>query len=249
MSKYWDEMEKFRQPKISKLKKNAGESKNKASKQGKELHPIVVSSKFIAKSWWGRAWCENLERYADYENRIDRGKRYVRAGTVIDLQIERERILAKVQGSRKTPYKVEINIRPLSEKKCQNIMDRCGKKLENIESLLSGDFPDDMQVLFKEKGALFPEPKEIDFDCSCPDWAMMCKHVAAVLYGVAVRLDEEPMLFFTLRGIDIEQFIDSTLGDKVEKMVANAENIQNSSRRILDKELQKKLFGDLNQKG
>ncbi len=249
MSKYWDEMEKFRQPKISKLKTNISNSKDKASKKGKELHPIVVSSKTIAKSWWGKAWCENLERYADYENRIDRGKRYVKAGTVIDLQIERERIFAKVQGSRKTPYKVEIHIRSLSEKKCQSIMERYGKKLETIESLLSGDFPDDMQELFKEKGGLFPEPKEIDFDCSCPDWAMMCKHVAAALYGVAVRLDEDPMLFFTLRGIDMEQFIDSTLGDRVEKMVANAENVLKNSSRILDKKLQKKLFGDLNQKG
>lgn len=107
-----------------------------------------------------------------------------------------------------------------------------------------GDFPQDMQVLFKDKDGLFPKPKEISFTCSCPDWAIMCKHVAATLYGIGVRLDENPSLFFTLRGIDIEKFIDTTLENKVEKMLANTENIGIRSNRILSKNIQKEIFGD-----
>ena len=116
-------------------------------------------------------------------------------GSVIDLKIQKGKILARVQGSRKTPYKVEIRISPLSEKKCQDILSRCGKKLENLEALLGGNFPDEMKELFQGKGGLFPEPREISFNCSCPDWALMCKHVAAALYGVGARLDENPLLF------------------------------------------------------
>lgn len=245
MSRYWDDFSIYSQPETSKLKKNASESKKKATKKGKVLNPIVVTTRAIVKKWWGKAWCENLERYADYENRIDRGKRYVRTGTVIDLKIENGKVLAKVQGSRKTPYNVSVRISPLSEEKCQSIMQRCGRKLENLESLLEGDFPMDMQELFKEKDGLFPTPREISFDCSCPDWAIMCKHVAAVLYGVGVRLDENPALFFALRGIDMDRFIDTTLGNKVEQMIANSQNIEKRSNRIIGDHVLKDIFGDL----
>lgn len=245
MSKYWDDLNYYTQPGSSQLKKNAAASKKKASKKGKILNPIIVQGRVIAKHWWGKAWCENLERYADYGNRIDRGKRYVRTGTVIDLNMEKGKITAKVQGSRKIPYKVEIRISPLSEEKCQKIMTKCNKKLGNIEALLTGNFPKEMQELFKEKDGLFPSPKEIGFHCSCPDWALMCKHVAAALYGVGVRLDEEPMLFFTLRGIDMESFIDVALENKVEQMLVNSECIDNKNSRILDEVSQKELFGDL----
>lgn len=244
MSRYWDDMSMYSQPDSSKLKNNVVESKKKASKKGKVLNPIVVKTRAIAQNWWGKAWCENLENYADYENRIDRGKRYVRAGTVIDLNIEKGEVSAKVQGSRKTPYKVSVRISPLSEKKCQDIMNKCSHKLENLEALLIGDFPEDMQGLFKDKDGLFPQPKEISFTCSCPDWAIMCKHVAATLYGIGVRLDEDPRLFFTLRGIDIEKFIDTTLENKVDKMLLNTENIGIRSNRILSKNIQKEIFGD-----
>lgn len=245
MSRYWDDFSVYSQPETSELKKNARESKKRAEEKGRILHPISVKTRAIVKTWWGKAWCENLERYADYANRIERGKRYVRTGTVIDLNIESGKVLAKVQGSRKTPYNVSIRISPLSEEKCQSIMRRCGRKLENLQALLRGDFPADMQELFRGKDGLFPNPREISLDCSCPDRAIMCKHIAAVLYGVGVRLDENSVLFFTLRGIDVERFVDTTLGNRVEQMLVGFEDVRKKSRRIIEEDALKDLFGDL----
>lgn len=241
MRKYWDEEQVYSQPSESLLKKNAGESKKKQQRKGKEMHPIAVSGRKITKSWWGTAWCENLERYADYASRLERGKRYVRSGTVVDLKVEKGRIEARVQGRRKTPYKVEIRISPLNQQRCQNIIDQCSEKIENMEELMSGNFPENMKELFLGEDGLFPKPSEISFNCSCPDWALMCKHVAAALYGVGVRLDENPALFFELRGIDMDKFIDVALENRVETMLENA---QKPSNRILDDDVDvKQLFG------
>ncbi len=229
---YW-EIRDYGQPTEQKLKSNVENTRKKASQKGKQLHPIIVSGRNITASWWGNAWCRNLERYADYETRIARGKRYVRSGTVVDLQIEQGKIRARVQGSKRTPYKVEIRISPLSEEQCQRIIDRCTTKVSNLEQLLTGSFPEEMKELFGGKDGLFPSPREISFSCSCPDWALMCKHVAAVLYGVGVRFDEDPLLFFKLRGIDIERFVDVSLASKVDKMLANAQTASQNSERIL----------------
>ncbi len=229
---YWEQI-KFSQPTTKQLQRNVENTQSKAAKKGKQLHPITVTGRNITTTWWGNAWCKNLERYADYQSRIERGKRYVRAGTVVDLQIEQGKISARVQGSRKTPYKVEIRISPISEEQCQKIIDRCTKKVSNLEYLLSGNFPDEMKDLFGSRGGLFPAPKEISFSCSCPDWALMCKHVAAVLYGVGVRLDEDPLLFFKLRGIDINCFVDVSLATKVDKLLENANEAYTTSGRIL----------------
>ena len=229
---YWT-TEYFSQPTETELKKNVQNTQKKAVKKGKELHPIIVTGRAITKSWWGNAWCNNLERYADFESRIDRGRRYVRSGTVVDLQIEKGRVTARVQGSRRLPYKVEVRISPLSEEKCQRIIDRCTQKIANIEQFINGSFPDEMKELFEGRDGLFPEPKEIGFTCSCPDWALMCKHVAAALYGVGVRLDDDPLLFFELRGIDINRFIDVTLASKVDTMLENALLAETTSSRIL----------------
>ena len=221
MSKYWEDGY-YSQPTASELKRKSDESRKSAEKKGRVLEPVVIQGRTIAKSWWGRAWCANLERYADYESRLDRGKRYVRTGAVIDLKIEKSKILARVQGSRKTPYKVEIRISPLSEERCQEIINTCGQRVENLEKLLAGDFPEELKELFTQKNGLFPAPKEISFSCSCPDWALMCKHVAAALYGVGARLDQDPSLFFTLRGIEVGRFIDVAIANKVELMLKNA---------------------------
>lgn len=242
MSKYWDDGINYSQPAVSKIKKNAGESKKKERAKGKVLQPVSVSGRQVVKNWWGKAWCDNLEQYADYESRLDRGKRYVRSGAVIDLKIQKGKILARVQGRRKAPYKVEIRISPLSEERCQEIIGRCGTKIENLESLLVGSFPEELKELFMGENGLFPTPKEISFSCSCPDWALLCKHVAAALYGVGVRLDENPLLFFELRGIDVERFIDVTLANKVESMLAN---VDKPSSRIVEDESWLDLFGVL----
>nr|WP_300838760.1 hypothetical protein [uncultured Acetatifactor sp.] len=241
MSKYWDTMA-YGQPTATEIQRNAAESKEKEKKKGNKLEPVTVQGRNIVQNWWGRAWCENLEQYADYESRLDRGKRYVRAGAVLDLKIQKGKILARVQGTRKVPYKVEIRISPLSEEKCQSIIEKCGSKIENMEELLNGNFPVQMQELFQGKDGLFPTPREISFSCSCLDWALLCKHVAAALYGVGVRLDEQPLLFFELRGIEIGRFIDVTIANRVEAMLANEGR---ASSRIIEDEDIGALFGVL----
>lgn len=241
MSSYWNSGIRYSQPTTSELKKRSAESIRREKGKGSALEPVCVTGRTIAKNWWGQAWCSNLEQYADYASRLDRGKRYIRTGAVLDLKIETGKIRAKVQGTRKTPYKIEIRISPLSEEKCQEIIKKCSRKIENLENLLSGTFPEELKELFQGNNGLFPEPKEISFNCSCPDWALLCKHVAAALYGVGVRLDNNPALFFQLRGINMDHFIDVTLANKVETMLENAGNF---SSRIIEGNVDS-LFGVL----
>ena len=241
MSKYWD-AGNFSQPTTAQLRKNSESSQRKAREKGQVMEPVVITGRTIVRSWWGRAWCNNLEQYADFESRLDRGKRYVRTGAVLDLKIQKGKVLAKVQGSRKTPYKVEIRISPLSEEKCQAILEKCGQRIQNLEALAEGNFPAELKELFTGQDGLFPTPKEISFNCSCPDWALMCKHVAAALYGIGTRLDDQPALFFQLRGIDIDRFLDVAVANKVEAMLEHA---QAPSDRILDGADLEALFGVL----
>lgn len=241
MSGYW-EKGNFSQPTVTELRRNTLASQKKAQAKGQRLEPVIIQGRTIAKSWWGQAWCRNLERYADYASRLERGKRYVKSGTVLDLKIQKGKILAKVQGTRKTPYKVEIRISPLSEEKCETILKKCGRRIDTLEALIAGNFPKELKELFLEEDGLFPTPREISFTCSCPDWALMCKHVAAALYGVGARLDEQPTLFFELRGIEIGHFVDVALENKVEAMLANA---QKPSQRIMDEADLSALFGIL----
>lgn len=236
---YW-ESAYYPQPTEAQLKRNAANTAKKAAAKGTTLHPVILSGRTIAKSWWGKAWCKNLEQYADYDTRLPRGQRYVRSGAVLDLQLQKGKILARVQGSRKTPYKVEIRISPLSEARCQQIMDRCSMRADTLENLLSGTFPETMKDVFLGEGGLFPTPREISFQCSCPDWAVMCKHVAAALYGVGARLDEDPTLFFSLRGIDTDRFVDVVIANRIESMLSN---VNKPSSRILQDTAAADLFG------
>ncbi|MBR1443147.1 MAG: SWIM zinc finger family protein [Firmicutes bacterium] len=239
--KYWEDVY-YSQPTNNELVGNAKLTAEKAAKRGKTLNPVIITGNKIAKSWWGIAWCNNLEKYADYESRLSRGKRYVKLGSVVDLQIDKGKINARVQGSRKTPYKVEIRISPLSEKQMENITAKCGLKVENLNKLVSGDFPAELKDVFIGEDGLFPKPREISFNCSCPDWALMCKHVAAVLYGVGARLDEDPLLFFSLRGIDTNRFVDVVIANRTEMML---ENINKPSKRILSDVDLSEVFGVL----
>ena len=240
MRNYWNQGS-FSQPSVTELRARANASLKSAKRKGQVFEPVIpAKGRDICRSWWGKAWCTNLERYADYESRIERGKRYVRSGTVVDLKIHGGRVEARVQGSRKIPYKAVIRISPLSEEKCQRIIERCGKKIESLEKLIAGEFPEELKELFLEEDGLFPSPIEISFDCSCPDWALMCKHVAAAMYAIGVRLDENPFFFFVLRGIDVDRFIDVTLENKVESMLKNADQV---TERVMDDADLTDLFG------
>lgn len=177
-----------------------------AKKSGRPLAPVNLTGRQIATTFWGKAWCDNLEAYSDFANRLPRGRSYVRNGSVIDLQISRGRVEARVQGS--ALYTVVIGFSPLRPKRWREFKDRNAGKVTNLLALLQGRLSKDILADIADRDTgLFPSPQEIDLDCSCPDWADMCKHVAAVLYGVGARLDEKPELFFTLRGVDMEELI------------------------------------------
>ena len=216
----------------------------KQAAKGITLHPVSpkTNSRKICTSWWGISWCENLERYADYTNRLERGRKYVRASAVIDLELGRGMVKAIVQGSSSSPYRVHITIDPLSEKRQNQIVDTSLTRVKNMEDLLNGKFPEEMKTLFFSKDGLFPTPKEIHFRCSCPDGAYMCKHVAAAMYGVGLRIDVDPLSFFELRGVDAIRFIAEALENKVDGMLKNAK--KKSKRIIADADVEA-LFGNL----
>ena len=209
-----------------------------AKKKGLTYHPVVIQGNKIAKTWWGKSWCENLERYADYANRLPRGRSYVRHNAVVDLQIEKGVAHAKVQGS--SLYRVEIHFDPLNPKTEKELGKACSEQIQNVEELIGGKFPETLKGRFLARGGLFPTPREIHFNCSCPDWAYMCKHVAAVMYGIGARLDDEPLGFFDLRGISTDDFVAKAVKNKVESMLDNA--ARKSSRIIEDVRLEE-LFG------
>lgn len=208
---------------VAEKKEKANSSLIKLKKKNPDIEPVILEGRALAKNWWGKTWNLNLESYADYENRINRGKSYVRNNMVLDLKITKGKVKAKVQGSRKKPYDVEISIDILNKEKWERVTALCNNSIESLEQLVEGKFPKELDVLFKEKEyGLFPAPKEIHFDCSCPDWASMCKHVAAVLYGIGSRLDSNPMLFFELRDIDSQELVRKSVEKKLENMLKNA---------------------------
>lgn len=222
-------------------KDNALKGLEKLKKKNPDIEPVIIEGRTIAKSWWGKAWNTNLESYADYSNRISRGKSYVRNNTVLDLKIAKGTIDAIVQGSGSKPYVINIKIDALSEQKWEQVTALCNHRIDSLEQLVEGKFPKELEVLFTEKKyGMFPSPKEIHFNCSCPDWAYMCKHIAAVLYGVGARLDQDPMLFFKLRNLDGQALVRKSMALKIESMLKNAG--KKSKREIPDEEISD-LFG------
>jgi uncharacterized Zn finger protein len=173
---------------------------------------VRVEGRTIARTFWGKAWCENLERYSDYSNRLPRGRTYVRNGSVVDLKILPGKIEAWVSGSEL--YRVTITIAPLAQATWKAVCADCAGAVDSLVELLQGRFSKGvMERICRVGTGLFPSPGEIQLDCSCPDWADMCKHVAAVLYGVGARLDDEPELFFRLRGVDGKELLAHAAGD------------------------------------
>lgn len=175
-------------------------------KKGQAVQPVQVEGRVIAKSFWGAGWCEHLESFSDYENRLPRGKTYVRNGSVCHLEIQSGRISALVIGSRL--YKIEIAIAPLPPKKWKALQKKCQGEVGSLLELLQGKLSQHvMAVVSDVTDGLFPSNHEIKLKCSCPDWAYLCKHLAAALYGVGSRLDEQPELLFLLRGVDPAELI------------------------------------------
>jgi uncharacterized Zn finger protein len=226
---------------VAQKKADAQKQLAKLRKKYPNIAPVVVEGRKIARTWWGKAWIQNLESYADYANRIGRGSAYVKNGMVLDLQIAPGSVKALVQGSRREPYAVSIGIDKLSAVTWNAIAAQSSNKIGGLADLTEGRFPEELARIFLRQGkGLFPSPKEIHFDCSCPDWADMCKHVAAALYGVGARLDYDPLLFFTLRDIDFSALLKKSVDKKIESLLKNAGK---KSKRIIDDADISALFG------
>jgi uncharacterized Zn finger protein len=175
-------------------------------KKGRACEPVVIEGRAIARTFWGKQWCDNLEAYSDYANRLPRGRTYVRNGSVVDLRIAKGEISALVAGSE--VYQVKIQVHALEKQPWQAILRECAGKVASLVELLQGRLSDAvMEVVTRGGSGLFPAPKQSSFRCSCPDSASMCKHVAAVLYGVGARFDRQPELLFLLRQVDPQELI------------------------------------------
>lgn len=192
---------------VAERRRKAQKKIEKLRKAGETIEPIEpFKTRGIATSFWGRAWCRHLEQFSDYENRLPRGRTYVRNGSVCHLAIEPETAKAMVSGSEM--YELSIHIDPLCPEKWSNIKNECRGKIGSLIELLQGKISNEiMEIVTARDTGLFPNPKEIRFNCNCPDWADMCKHVAAVMYGIGVRLDTQPELLFKLRGVNHEELI------------------------------------------
>ena len=195
-------------------RRRAAKAAQKMSKGGRKLAPVEISGRAIATTFWGMAWCDNLESYSDFANRLPRGRTYARNGSVIDLQIESGKVTALVQGS--DLYKISITLHALASARWRQFKSAAAGKVTNLLDLLQGRLGKELlaDITARDRG-LFPAPKEIKLECSCPDWAGMCKHVAAVLYGVGARLDMKPELFFTLRGVDMQELLTAASANAV----------------------------------
>jgi uncharacterized Zn finger protein len=204
-----------------------------AQKENRKLSPVKIEGRQIARTFWGIAWCENLERYSDYANRLPRGRTYVRNGSVVDLQINKGKIKALVAGSE--VYTVTITINTLTASLWKRILADCSQSIASLMDLIQGRFDEGVMARLTEpQTGLFPQPKEIKIDCSCPDWAGLCKHAAAVMYGIGSHLDRDPELLFTLRNVDPLELVGAA---------ASEENLDRSLKATGTQE----LAGDLSE--
>ena len=191
---------------VAQRRANAARELAKLEKKGRKASPVTLDGRKIAASFWGKGWCEHLESYSDFSNRLPRGRTYVRNGSVVDLQIKPGKIEALVMGSE--VYEIEITIDSLKKDRWEALKKQCAGKVKSVLELLKGGVSAGvMEVMSHREQGMFPSPKEIKMDCSCPDWAGMCKHLAAVLYGVGARLDRQPELLFTLRKVDPAELV------------------------------------------
>lgn len=201
---------------VAERRKQAEKEAAALRKKGRVVTPIFIEGRKIATTFWGKAWCDNLESYSDYENRLPRGRSYVRNGSIMHLEIDRGKVEAIVRGT--STYTVRVVIEPLARARWNAVVDECSGGVASLVELLGGKLSSGVMAIVTDRGrGIFPKPAEIALSCSCPDWATMCKHVAAALYGVGARLDEQPELLFRLRGVDPAALVARSVGRAASK--------------------------------
>lgn len=212
---------------------DAAKKQKALEKKGVKLSPVILEGSKIASTFWGKAWCKNIESYHDYENRLPRGRSYVRSNSVIDLQVAPGVVCAQVMGS--SLYRIEITIKPVAKKQWETIRSACAGKIGSLVALLRGTLSGEvMEIMTRHDEGLFPKPAEISFKCSCPDIAGMCKHIAAAMYGIGSRLDTQPELLFLLRGVDSADLIASAADAPVTASSTLAEGEALASDELAD---------------
>lgn len=195
---------------VAKRRENAAKKINTLRKKGIKIEPVNIDGKKITHTFWGNAWCEHMESLSDYANRLPRGRTYVRNGSVCHLSILEGEVKSIVSGS--TLYNIDMEIKPLSSAHWKKIKKLCSGQIGSVLELLQGKLSDNiMEIVTHPDYGLFPSAKEIKLNCNCPDWADLCKHLAAALYGIGARLDESPELLFTLRGVDYNELISTNI--------------------------------------
>jgi uncharacterized Zn finger protein len=195
---------------VAKRREKVQREMKKMRKQGKHIEPVEIEGRKIARSFWGEGWCKHLEQFSDYDNRLPRGRTYVRNGSVAHLAILNGKVEAIVNGS--VLYNINITIKPLPKQKWDKIRQQCTGQIGSMLELLQGKLSNQvMQIVTDTDTGLFPNLREIELSCDCPDWADMCKHIAAVLYGIGARLDHQPELLFLLRNVDHQALISAEL--------------------------------------
>ncbi len=221
--------------------RDAARATTELKKKGETLEPVRATGTKVAKTFWGRSWCDNLERYSDFANRLPRGRTYLRGGAVIDLRLVGGAIRARVMGSEL--YEIKIGIARLPPKRLLAIVERCAGEVTSVVDLLGGQLSDElMKIVTDGKTGLFPEPDHLEMDCSCPDGAVLCKHLAAALYGIGVRLDSDPKLLFALRGLDPEELVTKAVKAKVVGAVSGkGKKAGEAAGRVIEAD----AFGDV----
>lgn len=195
---------------VAQRRAQAAQEVAKRAKKGQKVSPVRIEGRVITSTFWGKAWCVNLESYSDFANRLPRGRTYIRNGSVVDLKIEKGRITALVSGSEL--YEIRIDIAALPKQHWLSLKKRCAGQIGSLVELLQGKLSKAvMELVTDREEGLFPKPKEIEMQCSCPDYAGMCKHLAAVMYGIGNRLDSSPEVLFLLRGVDHTELIEQAI--------------------------------------
>jgi uncharacterized Zn finger protein len=227
----------FAQPTVAAQRARAERAHKRLRASGEKLDPVARIAGAIARTFWGKSWCTNLESYSDFSNRLRRGRTYVRSGAVLHLSISEGCVVAKVQGS--SLYDVAIAIKPLTATRWNALVEASRGDIASLDALLSGDLaPSVLRVVTDRAEGMFPAPREISFECSCPDYASMCKHVAAALYGVGARIDTRPELLFVLRGRDHRALVAQAAAATVTDATAAP-----ASAKLLDNDSLEGIFG------